>query len=181
MKSSASLYKSLEHLNSQAYKPGTRLPVIQDPNGVRDVPRIHIKIKLLAGSYILQVNRAAFNPNQISPICLLCRKEDETKEHFLLRCESLESTRRPILDEILKIHESLEHYNTTDTVQAILDPTVIVPKEDPSVLKNLENQARRLCHALHVKRFTQLPQTVTFAKGIREKRSRNANQQELCK
>ena len=63
--------------------------VIQEPNGVTDVPRIHTKIKMLTGAYTLQANRASFSQNQISPISLLCQKEDETLEHFTLNCESL--------------------------------------------------------------------------------------------
>ena len=97
IKSRAAMYSTLEHLNYESYRPGVRPTVIQDPNGVKDVPRIHTKLKLLTGSYVLQVNREAFNQNQISPTCLLCKKEDETKEHFILRCEALESTRQPIL------------------------------------------------------------------------------------
>ena len=110
LKSRASLYPSLEYLNNEAYKPGLRLPVIQEPNGVKDVPRIpvHTKIKMLTGSCRLQVNRASFNQNQISPICLLCQKEDETLEHFTLHCESLENIRKPILDDIVRICEGLD-------------------------------------------------------------------------
>ena len=53
LKSRASLYSSLEHLNVEVLKPELRPPVIQDPNGVKDVPHIHTKITVLTGSYIL--------------------------------------------------------------------------------------------------------------------------------
>ena len=82
LKSRASLYPSLQYLNNEAYKPVLRPPVIQEPNGVKDVPRIHTKIKMLTGSYRLQVNRASFNQNNKSPVCLLCKKEDETLEPY---------------------------------------------------------------------------------------------------
>ena len=122
MKSRASLYSSLKYLNYEAYRPGTRPLVIQDPNGVKDVPRIHTKIKMITGTYILQVNRASFYQNQISSTCLLCKKEDETTERFLLHCESLENIRKPIMDDILKIHEGLDQDDSSHLLQCVLDP-----------------------------------------------------------
>ena len=71
--------------------------------GVRDVARIQTKLRLVTGTYVLQTNRSAFNQNQISPVCLLCWAEDETTEHFLLRCAALEIVRQPALAEILEI------------------------------------------------------------------------------
>ena len=96
LQSRAALYPSLRYLNSNLYKPGVKSLVIKDPSGVGDVPRIHTKTRLLTGTYVLQINRASFNQNQVNPTCLLCKKEDETVEHFLLHCESLEHIRRPI-------------------------------------------------------------------------------------
>ena len=66
---------------------------------------MHTKVKMLTGSYILQVNTSSFNQNQISPTCLLCQKEDKNLEHFILLCESLEIIRKPILNDIQEICE----------------------------------------------------------------------------
>ena len=150
LESRASLYPSLEYLNNEAYKPGLRPPVIQEPNGVKGVSRIHTKIKMLTGSHRLKVNRASFNQNQISPICLLCQKEDETLEHFTLHCESLENIRKPILDDIVRICEGLDVLmapnNSSHMLQCILDATVTFPGADTSEIKLLERHTRRLCH-----------------------------------
>ena len=170
MKSRAFLYSSLKYLNYEAYRPGTRPLVIQDPNGVKDVPRIHTKIKMITGTYILQVNRASFNQNQISSTCLLCKKEDENTEHFLLHCESLENIRKPIMDDILKIYEGLEQDDSSHLLQCILDPTVTFPDANVPELRILERHTMRLCHALHIERFKQLPQTVTKRKRNKDKR-----------
>ena len=144
MKSRASLYSSLKYLNYEAYRPGTRPPIIQDPNGVKEVPSIYTKIKMIPGTYVLQVNRASFNQNQISSTSLLCKNEDETMEHYLLRCESLESIRKPILDDILIIYEGLDQDDSFHLLQCILDPTVIFPDANVPELRILERHTRRL-------------------------------------
>ena len=154
IKSRAAMYSTLEHLNYEIYRPGVRPTVIHDPNGVKDVPRIHTKLKLLTGSYVLQVNRAAFSQNQISPTCLLC----------------LENTRQPILEDIRKAGESWDNTSSADHLQCILDPTVVLSKSNSSEIKYMERQARRLCHALHIERFRQLPQTVTKRKRSKGKK-----------
>ena len=138
---------------------------------------------MLTGSYRLQVNRASFSQNQISPICRLCQKEDETLEHFTLHCEFLENIRKPILDDIARICEGLDvslvQKNSSHMLQCILDATVTFPGADISEIKLLERHTRRLCHALHIERFKRLPQTVTKCK--RTGKGLNANQQEPCK
>ena len=96
--------------------------------GVRDVARIQTKLRLVIGTYVLQTNRSAFNQNHISPVCLLCRAEDETTEHFLLRCAALEIVRQPALAEILEIygHHFGEPVHSDILVQLILDGAVVV-------------------------------------------------------
>ena len=54
-------------------------------NEIWYVPKVIVKTKLLTGTYILQVNRAAFNQNEASPLCLLCQENNETAEHSLLQ------------------------------------------------------------------------------------------------
>ena len=78
-----------EYLKDEGYRPNVRFSIMQGPNAVKDVLTIHTN--LLTDFLILQVKRASFNQNQMCLGCLLCKKEDETMEHFLLRCGSLES------------------------------------------------------------------------------------------
>ena len=59
-----------------------------------------MKFKLAAGTYILQINWAAFNQNDVKPTCLLCNDGDETLAHFLIFCKSLETVRKPILGDL---------------------------------------------------------------------------------
>ena len=67
----------------------------------RDIPCIGIKLKLVTGTYILQVNRAAFNQNQVDPTCMLSQQDPETVGHFLVECTALEEKGRPIMDSIV--------------------------------------------------------------------------------
>ena len=55
-----------------------------------DANRVQVKLKLAAGTYILQINWAAFNQNDVKPTCLLCNAVDETLAHILIFCKSLE-------------------------------------------------------------------------------------------
>ena len=108
---------------------------LQEAKGVNDVPRIHTKIKVLTSTYVLQVNRASFNQNQIIPVCLLCKWDDEITEHFLLHCSSLGSTRQPILDDILHTCENLDiqvsQDSSDDLLQLIPDSTVMLAESNP--------------------------------------------------
>ena len=123
MRHKAKLYSSLRFLHTVAYVPGRTHPLIQEVVGVRDVARIQTKLRLVTGTYVWQTNRSAFNQNQISPVCLLCRAEDETTEHFLLRCTALEIVWQPALMEILEIY--VQHFgepvHSDILVQIILD------------------------------------------------------------
>ena len=103
LKQRASLYSSLVFLCVDSYWPGKKHPLIQNVGCVSDVPRVHTKLKLVTGVYVLQVNRACFNQNSIDATCQLCHQADGTVAHFLLDCPVLESVRRPVLEAICNI------------------------------------------------------------------------------
>ena len=106
----ASFYSSLEFLCVSGYWPGKKHPLIQNIGCVSDVPRVHTKLKLVTGTYILQVNRVRFNQNEIDATCQICHQAEETLEQFILYCTVLEPARRPALDAILYIaYELLDH------------------------------------------------------------------------
>ena len=186
LQSRAALYPSLRYLNSNLYKPGVKPLVIKDPSGVRDVPRIHTKTRLLTGTYVLQTNRAFFNQNQVNPTYLLCKRE---MRHWNISCctVNLEHIRRPILYDIQRIWDSTgilrQGSDSASTLQTVLDCSQTVKDFNISDIDStlLERQNRRLCHALHVERFRQLPQTVTKRKHSKSKGGRSTNQQGQCK
>ncbi|MEW8546756.1 MAG: reverse transcriptase domain-containing protein, partial [Candidatus Thiodiazotropha sp.] len=177
IKSRAALYPSLRYLHFEGYVPGRKHQSIADANGVKDVPRIHNRIKMVTSSYILQTNRASFNQNQISPTCLLCQRDDETMEHFILHCCALETVRQPILEDIMAVGLTmgiqLHRENPADLLQTILDCSVIQQQLNlevaPSTVQTFERHVRRLCHALHAERYKRLPLTVR--KRVRNKKT----------
>ncbi|MEW8548514.1 MAG: reverse transcriptase domain-containing protein, partial [Candidatus Thiodiazotropha sp.] len=128
IKHKATLYNSLKFLHCENYRPGIKHPLLHEVLGVRDVTRIHVKLKLVTGTYILQTNRAIFNQNQVSPVCMLCHAADETTHHFLLSCSALESVRQPVLLEIQNIYVKYlgETVNTEVLLRLILDGSGIL-------------------------------------------------------
>ena len=77
----------------------------------------------MTGTYILQVNRSAFNQNEIDPTCLKCMEEPETVEHFLVKCSALAGVRQPIMDSIVRCVEGFMQtpIETETLVQVLLD------------------------------------------------------------
>ena len=120
------------------YQPGKRHPSIQYVNGMRDALRVSTKVKLLTGTYILQSNRSTFNQNELSPLCLLCREDDETIEHFLLHCPVLDSVRRVLLNDLVNIYENLYHEqpDASRLLQFILDCGLVM-SDDTEQLSQL--------------------------------------------
>ena len=85
---------SLKYLNPEAVKIGKvhqMYAVVR--NNIQDVIGAEIKARLLTGTYTLQSNRANFDQFNVSPICQLCNKDPETREHFLTCCETLQNIR----------------------------------------------------------------------------------------
>ena len=100
-------------------------------DSLRDANRVCVKLKLAAGTYILQTNRAAFNQNDAKPTCLLCNDGDETLEHFLLFCKSLETVRKPILGDLChELSEAVKidfgSQNTDTKVRLLMDCSYLV-------------------------------------------------------
>ena len=162
MKERASLYPSLQYLNTEDYTPGKKHWLIQHTREVRDVTRLKTKLKLVTGSYSLQVNRACFNQNQIDPTCMICHKGDETAEHFILSCDALAEVRKPMLDRLMVLAKDLiqTQIDSDTLMQLILDSSKVVDVSGlggyESRLRALERQSISLCHSLHTERFKRL-------------------------
>ena len=158
---------SLKYMNTQKYSIWQAQLVWCDAgHDIMSVQKAGWKARLMTGTYMLQATRARFNQHQVDPACLLCCKEPENVEHFLLRCESL--------TQVHKIYQSLQksvgvgHFDiikSHDTVltTAILDCTTLIDDvREPVmdiVLHEIESTARGLCFALHMKRTAVLSQS----------------------
>ena len=151
------------------YQPGKLHPLLQiEPNSVRDIPRLAVKLKLLCGVYVLQSTRASFNQNDIDPTCQVCSSSPETLLHFILECPILETIRNPIISDISFEYTKLnfttkcfEDLSADNQLQIIMDCTVLfytVNQNKKRVkyfekLQQLEFQIRRLLHNLHCARY----------------------------
>jgi hypothetical protein len=121
-----------------------------------------VKLKSITGTYLLQTSKAAIKKNGNDSICLICGKDDETVEHFILKRPALSVVRDPVITEISFI--LYEHYRITfDTfniqkkIQTILDfSNLIRNKAYIQTWSQLEFQNRRLLHNLHAPRYRTL-------------------------
>lgn len=121
------------------------------------------RAKITTGTYILQSTRAKFNQYQVSQRCPLCQMEDETLQHFLLECKSLEPVRKPFVDMIRSLMPCHMLFPNTqpmaeDLLQVILDPTMNVQQDN--VVSQLFSFSRSLCFAVHVQRNVILGQSM---------------------
>jgi hypothetical protein len=137
---------------------------------IRGIARIPIRLKIVTGNYILQSDKSAFSKKSTSPICLLCKKSEETTTHFLTVCEKLEETRTPILNKIIQevsnIFAEQKLGGKIDLLQIIINPFAymyVAGDEDTkltdSISNSLEPICRRLLYALHNKRYALLKST----------------------
>ena len=162
VKSRALMYTTLEYLTVDKYYPGKKHWLLQHSGIAREIPTVHLKLKIVTGTYILQVNRSTFNQNEIDPTCLMCKEEPETVDHFLIRCSALADVRKPIMDSILRCAECFIQapIETQVLTQLLLDCVgVFSDSKDiqvQSFIINIEKLAKRLCLTLHTERYKRL-------------------------
>ncbi|CAC5405202.1 unnamed protein product [Mytilus coruscus] len=88
------LYKGLNFLTTENFRTGNIHPLLKiNCHSTIDTARLPVKLKLLTGPYILQSKRIRMYKDETDPKCLLCAKEEENIEHFILKCESLRKVR----------------------------------------------------------------------------------------
>jgi hypothetical protein len=121
-----------------------------------------VKLKLITGTYLLQTSKAAIKKNGNDSICLICGKDDETVEHFILQCPALSIVRDPVITEISFIlydrHRiNLDTFNIQKKIQTMLDcSNLIRNKEQIQTWSQMEFQNRSLLHNLHASRYKML-------------------------
>jgi hypothetical protein len=159
------LYKSLKFMDKQLtfWKSSST-----SKSNIRDIARIPIRLKIVTGNYILQSDKSAFSKKATSPICLICKKSEETTTHFLIEYEKLEETRTPILNKIIQevssIFAELKLGGKIDLLQIIINPFAYVSGDEDtkltdSISNSLEPICRQLLYALHNKRYALLKST----------------------
>jgi hypothetical protein len=129
----------------------------------RESYKARIKAKVLTGCLTLQVHEARFkvNQHQRSPTCRLCSTAVEAREHFILHCPALQSTRMTFLNRILALLDSIGvqdiHTDPSLLMQVIIDPHHEgLPEEirmHSDTQQSLESLSRDLIYFLFRKRL----------------------------
>ena len=123
---------------------------------------LKLKQRLVTGTYTLQSNRAKFNQFNVSPVCQLCNKHPETREHFLTSCESLKNIRTLYIN---KVRSLLEH--SSSNINILLDDPasctqLLLETSHPDInnilqlnsdqIRQLELYSRELIFKIHLER-----------------------------
>ena len=125
-----------------------------------------MKNKVLTGTYILQTNRVKFNQNEVNPVCQLCKEDDETLQHFLIYCKSLEETRQPILKDFVRVLNDLivKHPVSAEytLIQLLVDSDIVIHNNE----RNTDSDIRNLVDSLHYhsRRLAYKPHAVRYDK-----------------
>ena len=94
---------------------------------IQDIRRIPTWLKIVTGTYILQINRAVYSKHLISATCNLCRNADETLQHFVLCCEPLI---KRIIDVGSEVLAKIKASQPIDILKLIINPFIYVDKYD---------------------------------------------------
>lgn len=153
------LYKGLNFLTTTNIETGKPHPLLKmNCYTGNDIARLTVKLKLLTGSYILQTKRIKMYKTDHDSTCMLCMRNEETIEHFILYCDRLENIRNPILNNLVELLEdsniTFVDYSDNEKLQLLLDFTSIVRtrKIPPANACRIEQLTRRLLFQLHIKR-----------------------------
>ena len=156
---------TLHHLNPimQHNKTHLSLDIALNPTMVK---RANIKCRILTSTYSLQYNRYHYYKQVSRPTCLLCDTGEEDKEHFVLKCTDLQSTRSKFLPSLC---ENIPYvysgrptiiYNSDYLLQLVLDCSHqlimdIIPLSYQEQC-NIEAASQVLLYSLHNARHSAL-------------------------
>lgn len=148
---------TLEFLNIASYTPGKVHPIWTNCKfNANSLLKAYAQVKLSCGTYILQSVKARFNQYQVSRLCPLCQKSDETLQHFILHCGAFQSTRQAFIDAL---YDVVGFTSDEELLRLILDPSrtcMHIGSINESWSSRIYSLTRGLCYALHVQRNTIL-------------------------
>ena len=158
---------------------GTTHPVWNTVKSNRmDVMRAVVKVRILTGTFLVQVHRKRFRmEGTVDACCPLCYIEGEDLVHMLTRCTVLNIVRTTCINELKQcINSTLGPgewaRRITDSktlVQHIVDCRKLAPDILPNnteFLDVIETKTRPLCYKLHLKCYTCVTPTKGFPVSI---------------
>ena len=127
------LYSGLQYLSYENLGNGKTHPIFKiNYHSPVDVARLPVKLKLLTGSYILWSKIIKMYESETDPRCLLCKREAENEEHFILKCKKFSSIRNPIIEEISMplntCNIEFQELSNPEKIQLILNITTIAKR-----------------------------------------------------
>ena len=106
------------------FKPNDVHIALQSLNDTEDIRRANNKWRMMTGTYATQQRRFKYKQSP-SPICLLCRKEEEDLLHMIVRCEALSDVRKKYIPQIVQKFPGNEqigiYANDSQLLQIIID------------------------------------------------------------
>lgn len=152
---------TLQYVNLNITPPFSRPHAVWDgvASNVTDVRRASLKTRLMTGRLTLQTNRATYSKHTVSATCPLCHQAPEDRQHFLLACSTLDTTRQPIIRNIFRDIPSLSSLESQELFQAILDPSHVQVTDcvvGGPLRVVLERHSRTLIFKLYLKRHSLL-------------------------
>ena len=93
-------------------------------------------------------------------MCQLCKEDDETLQHFLIDCKSLEEARQPILKDFVRVLNDLTVKYPVSAeytlIQLLIDSDIVIHNNERNIDSDLRNlvdslhyHSRRLTYKLH--------------------------------
>ena len=157
---------SLTYINPDSVRVGKVHQIYSSVrNNTFDIRRADVTAKLLTGTYTLQSNKAKFNQFNVNPQCPLCKKFPETRDHFIVVCDSLNDIRTPYLRKVKILFDCCSGINNViETpelcVQLLLD-SIHLSSFHLTTLRDhqreyMELYSREMLYKLHMQRVKLL-------------------------
>jgi len=68
-----------------------------------EVKRAEIKARMVTGTYMLQSNISRYNQQEVPATCQICKDEDETLNHMLLKCAAFTGERAAFTGKLTQV------------------------------------------------------------------------------
>lgn len=152
---------TLNFLNT-TYQTKKLHPCVAQLESVREVRRTQLFVRLVTGTYTVQSLKYKFKTVP-TPMCQLCKQEDEDIPHLLIKCPATATARFKYLGQLQNAVPCIYiRYNTLfkDTLlltQLLVDPThpritACLDTLQPAIVYNLLKIAKNLLYAIHILR-----------------------------
>jgi len=151
------------------------------------------RAKMVAGSYILQSNRARYNNNEVDPTCPLCEDGVEDLPHFITTCTALREIRDILLTRLIEMNEVFATKDSEQLTVEILNcgPCLKASRcktktnhskyktmvNNPCECVKVGNLASILCLKLHNKRNDLLAEKTAKEKAQRKTKKKTKDQE----